>query len=161
MNSIFSDMIAEQNKITKGANSTFSSVKTPNVKINEVLPASPDLNAMPDTFEPSRQQEHKEKKGPIKTIKTFIANVQKCAVSTTEYAKGLSKGVFTGGIAASLIYTGGQVVKHFKPNSKIPSKPLAIVAAAGAVLVNLWTASLNATQRRSDVDHRWIGHKNN
>lgn len=49
-----------------------------------------------------------------------------------------------------------QTATEFK---KVPNKALAFVAAGIAIGVNLWNASLNATEKNSEIEHRWTGHK--
>lgn len=155
MTTVFSDMPKVQ--VSSGVAST---AQTPvaTMKVQEALPPAAAAPAQNDTVELSTSAK-KEKKGPIKTIKTLIANVKKFVAKTGEYSKGLVKGVAQGAVAGSLIYTAGQAVKHFKPESKIHNKALAGIVAAGAVAVNLWNASLNATEKSSEIDHRWVGHK--
>ncbi len=112
-------------------------------------------------------QNKTEKKGPIKTLKTFIANVKKFFSTTGEYAKGTLKGITTGAVAGSVVYTGGAIINSVKSKaaqkagkeaSKIPNKLLAGIVAVGALAANIWTASLNATEKQSAIDHRWTGH---
>lgn len=117
----------------------------------------------------SKQKEQKEKKGPIKTIKGFIANVKKFTATTSEYVKGTIKGLATGAVAGSVVYTAGQIINSVKTKSalkagkeatKIPNKLLAGAVAVIALGANIWTASLNATEKQSQIDHRWTGHNN-
>ena len=51
---------------------------------------------------------------------------------------------------------GEETVKVVK---KIPNKALAVIVAGIALAANIWTASLNATEKSSNIDHRWTGHK--
>lgn len=37
-------------------------------------------------------------------------------------------------------------------------KPIAIAAAGVAIVAGLWNASLNASEKRSNIEHRYIGH---
>ncbi|MCD7879569.1 MAG: hypothetical protein LUG16_06535 [Candidatus Gastranaerophilales bacterium] len=105
----------------------------------------------------------KTKKGPIKTLKNFIANVKKLSATSVEYTKGVVKGVTTGAVAGSLVYTAGSVINAVRERSseaskKIPNKALAIAVGVVALGVNIWNASLNATERNSNIEHRYIGH---
>ena len=36
---------------------------------------------------------------------------------------------------------------------------LAGVAAVGSIAANLWNASLNASEKSSNIDHRYSGHQ--
>ncbi len=161
MDSVYSEMITEQNKMRGSSASAYSARKTPDVKMNDALPpASADVSAKGDTFETSEAKEPKKRKGPIKALKSMIANVKKFGASTAEYSKGLIKGLGFGVVAGSVLYTGGEAVKHFKPKAKVPNKLLAGLVLAGSIAVNMWNASLNATEKNSEIDHRWLGHKN-
>ncbi len=156
MTSVFSDMTVN---IPNSAVTAQTAV-SPSVKVGAAIPPSAAAETKSDTVELSTSEKN-TKKGPIKTVKTVIANVKKFAATTGEYTKGVIKGIGTGAVAGSLIYTGGEIIKHVKPAAKVPNTALAIVAAAGALAVNLWNASLNATEKNSGIDHRWIGHNNN
>lgn len=117
----------------------------------------------------------KEKKGPIKTLKEFISNVKKFFATSGEYAKGTVKGLSSGAVAGSLVFTGGsiynavkqklsttvlengdKVVKEFK---KFPNKVLGIGVAVIALGYNIWKASLNASQKNAEIEHRYTGHE--
>ena len=130
--------------------------------IKDAIPAAKTTESASDSVEITQQTETTQKKGPIKSVKNFIANIKKTFTSASEYVKGTAKGIGSGAVAASLIYTGGQVIKRFaKPESKlskIHNKPLAIIAGIGILAANLWTASLNASEKRSQIEHRWTGH---
>lgn len=108
-----------------------------------------------DSFE---MQGNAPKPGFIAGIKRHIAGAKKFFARTAEYTKGFFGGLFDGAVYGSVIYTGSNLINFFKKSSKLPSKFLAIGAAAAAMGLNLWNASLNATQRESEIDHRWIGH---
>ncbi len=169
MSEIFSNMPAVNNLYTQAKNI----VDEPSAKITvkSAIPASNPIenkNDNKDSVEITTQK--KEKKGPIKTIKGFIANIKKFFSTTSEYIKGTFKGITSGAVAGSLVYTGGAIVNSYKTKAaqkagkeltkKIPNKILAGVVAAIALAANIWTASLNATEKQSEIDHRWTGHKN-
>ena len=129
-----------------------------------------------DTVEISTQT--KEKKGPVKAVKGFIANVKKFFVTTGAYIGGTFKGITSGAVAGSVVFTGATITNALKQKKfnklaeaaaakseqftkklhKLPAKSLAIVAGVLALGANLWTASLNATEKQSEIDHRWTGH---
>lgn len=121
-----------------------------------------------DTVELSEKTNKKEKKGIIKTLKGFIANIKKGLASISEYTKGAAKGGAAAAVIGSLIYTFGAAFNSIKSKAaqkagtefkNLPNKPIAIAAAIIAFAANIWTASLNATQKQSEIDHRWTGHQ--
>ena len=129
------------------------------VPVKDALPAT-DVKG--DTVELSTASA--EKKGPVKKFKGFIANIKKVFASTGEYTKGTVKGVGYGAVGGSLVYTGSKLItgvkKFLNKNSQIkalPAKTLAILTAVGVLAVNLWKASLNATEKRSEIDLRYTG----
>lgn len=140
------------------------------VQVKTAIPASNVAADKTDSVELSASK--KEKKGPIKTIKGFIANVKKFFATTGAYAKGTAKGIMTGAVAGSVVYTGGAIINGIKTKaaqkageeamqkvSKVPNKLLAGAVALIALGANIWNASLNATEANSNIDHRWTGHK--
>lgn len=157
----------------KNALDVNTAINNPQMDVSNVLPASKVQN---DSVEIGTKT---EKKGPIKAIKGFIANVKKFFNTSGEYIKGGAKGIAGGAIAGSVVYTAGSIINHFKTKGiekaaraaqaageeftkkahKIPNKTLAFVVGGLVLASNLWTASLNATEKNSGVDHRWIGHK--
>lgn len=136
------------------------------IAVKDALAASNvNTSQQPDSVELSTQP---KKQGPIKTIKNGIANIKKAFATTGEYVKGTFKGIKNGAIVGSIIYTGGSILNHVKAKNaakagevfkKMPNKALAVIAACAALAGSLWNASLNATERNSDIDHRWTGHK--
>ena len=168
MTGIFSDFsstaIKETPKVPVGVQS-----QTPqSVSVKEAIPASTVAN---DSVELSNK---KEKKGIIKSVKGFVAGVKKFFAAVGEYTKGTFKGIVTGAIAGSIIYTGGNAFNAIRQGianrtaqkageeaakvvKKFPSKIAAGIVAVGAIAANLWTASLNATEKQSEIDMRWTG----
>ncbi len=144
------------------------------ITVKEAISASNVKEQQADSVQISTQNE--EKKGPIKSIKGFIANIKKFFATTGEYLKGTVKGITSGVVAGSVVYTAGSVANFAKQRAansaakkageeaakvvkKIPNKALAVVVGAIALGANLWTASLNATEAGSKIDHRWTGHQ--
>ncbi len=156
---IFNDI----SQTTQAAKSYTSAPAT--VKVADVMPSVPAASTIEtDRVDLSASKEPKQKKGPIKSIKAFIANIKKSLATFNEYTKGFFKGIKNGAIVGSLIYTAGSIINHLKSKAakggkNLPNKTLAIVAAVAAMGLNLWNASLNASEKRSDVDHRWTGHE--
>lgn len=139
------------------------------VSVQEAIPAA-SVNNKPQTDSVELQSAPKKKRGPIRVLKDTIAGIKKAFASFKEYAKGTVKGITTGFAAGSMVFTAGSIFNALKAKSaqkaglevvkKFPNKLVAGVVAAGALAVNLWTASLNATEAKSDIDHRWKGHNN-
>ena len=168
MSTIFSDFSTTATKVAPQAQTSVP-VQTPqSVSVKEAIPASTVAN---DTVEISNK---KEKKGLIKSVKGFIANVKKFFAAAGEYTKGTVKGIATGAIAGSVVYTGGTAFNAIRQGladrsaqkageevakvvKKFPSKVAAGIIAVGALAANLWTASLNATEKQSEIDMRWTG----
>lgn len=125
------------------------------VKVKDAVAAS--NVAQEDKVELSTQA--KEKKGPIKSVKEFIGNVKKFFSTTGEYVKGTAKGIVTGAALGSVIYTVGDIANKVRKKSGKAHVVLAGVAAAGSIAANLWNSSLNASEKASNIDHRYTGHK--
>ncbi len=188
MTDVFSDMKITTNTpkaqtmAAKPAQTT--SANETSMPVSDSLPAS-KVNTNKDTVEISKENQPK-KKGPVKKLKGFIANIKKFCANTKEYTKGTVKGLATGAVAGSLVYTTGSLINAFKTNmhnkavaaakeaaeacgkefaadsvkklKKVPNKFLAFATLGIVLAVNLWNASLNATQKRSEIEHRWTGH---
>ena len=168
MTSIFENFTNTPAKIQQSKD-----VQTQTTKPIAVKEVMTEQAAKTDTFEPSTNDK-KTKKGPIKTIKGFIANVKKFFATVGEYTKGIFKGVATGAVAGSVVYTGGAVFNAIRQGlanrtaqktgeevakvvKKFPNKIAAGLVAVGALAANIWTASLNATEKQSEIDMRWTG----
>lgn len=131
-------------------------VATPEaVKVQDAVAASNVSGT--DKVELSSQP--KEKKGPIRAIKDFIGGVKKFFSTTGEYAKGATKGVVTGAALGSVIYTIGDIANKVKKKTGKAHMVLAGIAAVGSVAAGLWNASLNASEKASNIDHRYSGHQ--
>lgn len=141
--------------------STVQKIEQPKVTVQDSIPAA--NVASHDKVEISSGT--KEKKGFIASVKGGISGMKKFFASTGAYIKGTAKGIGQGAVVGSLIYTGGSIVNAIKGKKanaadfkKLPNRALAIVGAGLALAANLWTASLNATEAKSNIDHRWKGH---
>ena len=108
-----------------------------------------------------------KKQGPIKRLKGVIANFKKFFATAAEYIKGGFRGLVVGGSLGAVTYTVGDLINKHRAKvasktgetfKKIPNKVYGGILLAGAIAVNLWKASLNATERRSEIEHRWTGH---
>lgn len=139
----------------------------PSATVKSVLPSSPVTKAnAADVADLSTAKT--AKKGPIKSVKGFISNIKKFFATASEYAKGTFKGIKNGVVAGSVVYTMGAIYNSVKSKAaakaqvefkNIHNKFLAGAAAAIALGASIWNASLNATQAKSDIDHRWTGHQ--
>ncbi len=173
MSDIFANMPSSYTIPTQTKEVTTAKTAQP-ITVKDAIPASNVQTQKADSVEISSQKN--EKKGPIKSIKGFIANIKKFFATTGEYLKGTVKGITSGIVAGSVVYTAGSVVNFAKQRAansaakkageeavkvvkKIPNKALAVVVGAIALGANLWTASLNATEAGSKIDHRWTGHQ--
>lgn len=173
MSDIFSNMQIPYSVPTQAKETTTTQTTQP-IVVKEAIPSSKVQEQQADSVEISSQ--NKEKKGPIKSIKGFIANIKKFFATTGEYAKGTAKGITSGVVAGSVVYTAGSVINFAKQKAansaakkageetakvvkKIPNKALAVIIGGIALAANIWTASLNATEKSSNIDHRWTGHK--
>ncbi|MBQ4122698.1 hypothetical protein IJD44_03105 [bacterium] len=160
MTSIFDNMppVMENNRTVGVGTPVSTPIGTP---VQAAIPAVKTSGNQTDTVEISAEKPKKQ--GPIKRLKGFIANIKKFFASAGEYVKGGTKGIVHGAVIGSIVYTGSNVIKHFAKEgsrlSKLHSKPLAILSGIGVLAGNLWTASLNATEKSSEIDHRWTGHK--
>ncbi len=115
-----------------------------------------------DTYESSAVTVNKGK-----GLKGFIARVKSAFATFGEYTKGTFKGVTSGVVAGSVVYTAASAINFIRNKAaekagtvakKLPNKFLAGAAALAALGINLWNASLNANEKRSEIHHRWIGH---
>ena len=172
---VFNDMKIQQQVTSQPVAQTSSDVKTVPVATQAVepsIPAAPKADTREVTTQP------KEKKGPVKAVKGFVANVKKFFATTGAYIAGTFNGIKSGVVAGSVVYTGVTLSNHLKQKKftkleqiakdngeeftkklrKLPAKSLAAIAAVGAVAIGLWNASLNATQKNSEIEHRWTGH---
>lgn len=173
MSDIFSNMPIPYSTPTQAKETTATQTTQP-VVVKDAIPSSNVKEQQTDSVQISSKKA--EKKGPIKSIKGFIANIKKFFATTTEYAKGTVKGLTSGVVAGSVVYTAGSVINFAKQKAansaakkageetvkvvkKIPNKALAVIVAGIALAANIWTASLNATEKSSNIDHRWTGHK--
>ena len=174
MSDIFSNIQIPYATQTKSKENSTTNPTVQPVMVKNAIASSDVKDTSADSVEISTQ--NKEKKGPIKSIKGFIANVKKFFASTGEYIKGTAKGITSGVVAGSVVYTTGSIINYAKQKAansaakkageetakiakKIPNKALAFIAGGITLAANIWTASLNATEAGSKIDHRWTGHQ--
>lgn len=125
------------------------------VKVQDAVAASTVSGS--DKVELSSQP--KQRKGPVRAVKDFIGGVKKFFSTTGEYVKGTVKGLVTGAALGSVIYTVGDIANKVKKKSGKGHMVLAGIAGVASVAASLWNASLNATEKASNIDHRYSGHQ--
>ncbi len=137
-------------------------VTAPTPFSNFATPPSIPVNASPVAASPAKDtvtQEKTEKKGPVRSLKDFIRAVKKFGINISEYTKGTFKGIAEGLLVGAGIFTAGSIYKGIKQLVKKPSKmPVKALAVAGGLLTlaaNYWKTSLNANEKKADVDHRY------
>ena len=128
-----------------------------------------------------------ERKGLVKTVNQAISNFKKFFASAEAYTVAGAKGVGKGVIAGSLFLAGGLLVNEARKLPAIIAKKGRDVAqeviansdakiaklaknnkfiGVGAALcgiatfaTTLWKASLDLNEKKSDIEHRYEGHK--
>lgn len=168
MTSVFNDITVKQTTPQQVSVQQQPVATTQPITVKEAISAS----SVSDTVEISNKKA--KKKGPIKATKEFIANVKKFFATIGAYTKGTAKGVANGAVAGSLVFTTGSVINAVKQGNanraakkageeaakivkKFPSKVAAGIVAVGAFALSLWNASLDATQKQSEIDMKWTG----
>lgn len=150
-------------------------VPTAEVPVSSVVPAQ-DINAQKNDEFVSQEKETKKPKGPFGSFRSIISNIKKSLVSISEYTKGVFSGIKDGAIFGSIAFTGVSLKHAFdqhtirkaaeKAGELVPpatkSKlaiPVALAVAAIAMVKNIWSASLDANKKKSDIHHKYIGHE--
>ena len=145
-------------------------VYTPNqtndLKVKNELAAN-NLENKGDTVELTNCN-HKK---PKRTISSTIGDIKRGWVTLTQMSKGVAKGVGTGVVAGSLVFTGYSGLNALKTTiGKISKKQVktgkpvvgAIMGAAAFAIslgYNLWTARLNTNVMTAQIDHKYnTGH---
>lgn len=139
---------------------------SPSFRSNEVAPAPTPAQSQDEVV----TQEPKKKKSLIRKFKDGYASFKKGLITAGEYAKGTVKGLFFGGIAAGgivgadAIMGSAKIIKSAKAGETI-DKAVKVLSTKGKVAAgvvglavlgyNLFQASLNASEKKADVDHRW------
>lgn len=124
----------------------------------------------PASIPASEIQLDKKSTGPIQGTKNIIAGLQKAWVTVSEYTKGTVSGAVGGaalGLATFGAFWGRNLVKAgIKIKNITPSKPkkAGLVVSSGVALAtlgyNLFKASLNVSERKAAIDHRYnTGHR--
>jgi hypothetical protein len=115
-----------------------------------------------------------KKKSIIRKFKDGFSSIKKFFIGIGEYTKGAVKGLLYGGIAASSIIgidavkgatriikdakAGNLISNGAKEAVKVLSTKGKIVAGTvglGVMAYQLFQASLNASEKKAGVDHRW------
>lgn len=147
----------------------------PSFKAGEAAQAAPSTDAATLSTANVQPEQKPEKKGIIRRFKDFVGGVKKFFIGVGEYTKGTVKGLFYGAIgaagvlAADALRNGAKAIKSVRAQEAVESfkylsTPGKIVAGAVGLAVlgyQLFKSSLNVSERKSDVDHRWGGGHNN
>ncbi len=124
--------------------------------VSAALPTESDS----DKFQASSKDEGK--KGPVQVVKDFVRAVKKFNITLSEYAKGTLKGIGQAALAGSAVFTVGSAI-NFAKKGKIAAKTakrfhsgaLAIATAVVTMGANYWKTSLEANNKKADVDHKY------
>lgn len=151
-------------------NTVFDSMRSRSVQNKPSFKANEEVATQPQAQDEVVTQEPKKKKGFIRKFKDGVSSIKKFFVGVGEYAKGTVKGLFFGGIAAGsvigvdAIRGASKIIKGAKAG-ELADKAVKVLStkgkvAAGAVGLavlgyNLFKASLNASEKKANVDHRW------
>ncbi|MCK7470076.1 MAG: hypothetical protein MZU95_04160 [Desulfomicrobium escambiense] len=124
-------------------------------------------------------QKPKEKTGPIRKFKNFMAGIQKAWATVTGYTKATFKGIFDGALVASTVLAGtagynfikrhvnkvssnkevkDKAIQQIKDKAKLIPKSIkyGAVALGGVTLIyDLFKASLDINEKKANIDHRW------
>lgn len=156
--------------------------KEPKTTVSQATPkVLPDTVEVNSSKEPAQAPEQKQKRSFIQKFKNGVAAIKKFFIGVGEYTKGTVKGLFYGGIAAGgvlgidAIRGASKIIKSVKAGDL--AKPIAeaapeaakkaakvlstkdkvVAGLVGAAVFGyqLFKASLNSTEKKADVDHRW------
>lgn len=117
-------------------------------------------------------KEKAPKKGIVQKAKDFVRTAKKLGITISEYTKGTFVGVGQGFLVGSGVFTVGSIingVKKLKINKAVkngvedaaknikmfPAKSLGVIGAALMLGISYWKTSLNANERKANVDHRY------
>lgn len=150
------------------------------IRVQDVIAASKSNDMETDEVQISSKKpakkEKAKKEGPIKKLKRFVAGVKKVGVTIVEFAKGIGKGILggvvAGGAALGLTQLAVVIRNHSKQIAQqaetavqhvakkglaTSSKVVGAIVGVAVLAANLWKASLNAQDARSDIHDRYIG----
>lgn len=162
-----------------------SAPQTSQTTIGDAVAAS-KVAAGSDTVQISKP-EKEERKGLVKSINEGIGNFKKFMASAETYSIAGFKGFFKGAVAGSLAFAGGMLINEARKipskfsmmgknvseevinqaNTKIAklAKNNKFIGVGAAVLGvatfvgTLWKANLDLNEKKSAIDHRFVGHK--
>ncbi len=151
-------------------NTAFDSMRSRTVQNKPSFKANEEVTTQPQAQDEVVTQEPKKKKGFIRKFKDGMSSFKKSCVVADEYAKGTFKGLFFGGIAAGAVLGAdaikgaSKIIKDTKAG-EIAEKAVKVLSTKGKVVAgalglavlgyNLFKASLNASEKKANVDHRW------
>ena len=139
------------------AQPTISAVPNQQQAVKVVQVASAPVEKKDEVVISSNQ----EKKSGGK-ITRGIAQIKKTFASISEHSKGFFNGLRKGLVSGSVVYTLGTIaskIRKDKTSKPLPSAALGIAVAVATLALNTWQGHLNANEKKSDIEHRWIGHQ--
>lgn len=151
-------------------NVVFDNMRSNRVAQAPSFKANEEVSTKPQAQDEVVVQEPKKKKGVIRKFKDGISSIKKFFMGVGEYAKGTVKGLFYGGITAGTvigvdaIMGATKIIKNAKAGN-VAEKAVKVLStkgkvAAGAVGLavlgyHLFKSSLNLSEKKANVDHRW------
>lgn len=151
-------------------NAVFDGMRNRPVQNKPSFKANEEVATQPQAQDEVVTQEPKKKKGIIRKFKDGFSSVKKFFIGIGEYAKGTVKGLLYGGVAAGsvigvdAIMGASKIIKDAKAG-EIAGKAVKVLSTKGKIAAgvvglavlgyNLFKASLNASEKKADVDHRW------
>lgn len=151
-------------------NSVFDGMRSHPVQNKPSFKANEEVPTQPQEQDEVVIQEPKKKKSLIRKFKDGYASFKKGLITAGEYTKGTVKGLFYGGVVAGgvvgvdAIMGASKIIKSAKAG-ELADKAVKVLSTKGKVLAgvvglavlgyNLFQASLNASEKKADIDHRW------
>lgn len=145
-------------------------VSQPKVETIPVTEKSDEVKISQESQQPEAADKSKEKKSFIRRFKDGMASIKKFFIGVGEYTKGTVKGIFYGGIGAGAvlgadaIMGASKIIKNAKAG-EVAGKAVKVLSTKGKVAAGvvglavlgyqLFKASLNASEKNANVDHRW------
>lgn len=133
----------------------------------EVKSALDETEAEIDKAKKLQKTTKKANQGPIRSTKDFIRAVKKIGIDVQEYSKGALGGLAYGSLGGLAVFSATKIgkgisqyikEKDFDKALKSGNKlAITLGAITGVVILfaNMWEASLNADEKKADVDHRY------
>lgn len=145
-------------------------VSQPSAEVVSAPVKQDEVAISPETKQPEPADKTEEKKSFIRKFKDGMASIKKFFIGVGEYTKGTVKGIFYGGIGAGAvlgadaIMGASKIIKNAKAG-EVAGKAVKVLSTKGKVAAGvvglavlgyqLFKASLNASEKNANVDHRW------